>query len=312
MRVDTGNETINFLKARLKEASDPNRRDRVELVGLGFEWPNIGLIHNFDHLLGYNPLRLEEVVQAIGADENIAEARQRRFTPLFPSYRSIMADYLGLRYIAINHNQPIEKIDKRLKAGDLTLLANTREALIYENPHALPRVLFAFDWQPSNFTQLVRDGQWPQFDPRRTVLLEAAPPLRETAKALPVSQAAAVATLRTYQNTEVQVEVDTPRAGFLVLNDVWHPWWFGTIDGNPAPVLRANVIFRAVQVPAGRHIVRFEFKPLTGAMQQVAAILKGGSLEPHAVIPGDLLHTRPEASAQDLRTAFEVGIHTLH
>ena len=131
LRVDTRNETIAFLKDRLDHPSSPAQRDRVEMVGVGFEWPNIGLIHNFDHVMGYNPLRLGIAVDGLGASETVAEVWERRFTPLYPSYRSLMADMLGLRYIAVK--QPIETVDKTLKPGDLKLITRTKDAYIYEN-----------------------------------------------------------------------------------------------------------------------------------------------------------------------------------
>ncbi len=293
MRPDTKNETVTFLKAHLKQPKSSSRRDRVEMVSLGFDWPNISLIHNFDHTLGYNPLRLAEMVQGIGANETVAEIYERKFTPLFPSYRSTMADLLGLRYIAID--RPIEKLDTKLKPGDLTLVGTTRNALIYENPRALPRVLFAFDWQPANFEQMEKDGRWPSFDPRRTVLLRGKP-VTSVLQPRPVSLPEASTALDVYQNTEVQVTVNAPRAGFLVLNDVWHPWWFGTVDGKPADILRANVLFRAIQVPAGRHVVRFEFRPVEGAVKQIMAKLKDRPVEP-TLPPFPDLWIRPEASA---------------
>ena len=57
-----------------------------------------------------------------------------------------------------------------------------------------------------------------------------------------------------YRNTEVVVEADSPGGGWVVLNDLWHPWWFAEVDGQPAEILRANVLFRAVAVPPGRHM----------------------------------------------------------
>ena len=39
------------------------------------------------------------------------------------------------------------------------------------------------------------------------------------------------------------------------------------IDGAPEPLLRANVLFRAVKAPAGRHEVRFVFRPFRGVVQ---------------------------------------------
>ena len=166
---------------------------------------------------------------------------------------------------------------------------------IYENPRALPRVLFAFDWLPANFERMVKDGHWPYFDPRRTVLLRGKQSLISTLQPRPVSLPEAATAIQVYRNTEVQVTVDTTRAGFLVLNDVWHPWWFGSVDGKPAEIHRANVLFRAIEVPAGKHVVRFEFKPVEGAVKEIMAYLTGKPIEPPAPVWERWF--RPEASA---------------
>ena len=57
-------ETVALLKAKLAAAAAPDRRDRVELIGIAYHWPNIGLIHDFDHLFGHNPLRLQDFERA--------------------------------------------------------------------------------------------------------------------------------------------------------------------------------------------------------------------------------------------------------
>ena len=61
----------------------------------------------------------------------------------------------------------------------------------------------------------------------------------------------------------------------LLLNDVWHPWWRASIDGNATEILRANAIFRAVQVPPGKSTVRFTFEPLCGAWQELREKVTG-------------------------------------
>ncbi|HEY8581093.1 MAG TPA: hypothetical protein VIL72_14495, partial [Beijerinckiaceae bacterium] len=113
----------------------------------------------------------------------------------------------------------------------------------------------------ADFDAMIRDGAWPDFDPRRTVLLADA--ADETARA------PGTARIESYRNTEVTVAVDSPDGGWLVLNDVWHPWWRVEIDGRPAPLLRANVIFRAVRTPPGAHVVRFVFAPFAGLWAQM-------------------------------------------
>jgi len=43
--------------------------------------------------------------------------------------------------------------------------------------------------------------------------------------------------------------------------DAYDPGWRATLDGGAAPLLRANVAFRAVPVPAGRHEVELRYRP---------------------------------------------------
>src|SRR6516164_1419863 len=263
LRANTDDETVRLLKARLAGAAAPDRRDRVELVGIEYHWPNLSLAQGFDHVFGHNPLRLRWFQEATHVGDTVAIASQRVFSPLYPSYRSAFADLLGVRFIATG--VPVEQIDSSLKPGDLNFIARTKDAYVYENPRALPRVMLLTDWRLANFDELLRVG-WPSVDPRRTVLLKKAP--------IGFSPGAAVGTVGTarllrYANTEVVVEAESPAGGILLLNDVWHPWWRASIDGVDAEILKADVIFRAVVCPRGRHEIRFTFHPFAGALAEV-------------------------------------------
>ena len=141
--------TIAFLKQRVAADLSPTRRDRVELAGIDFHWPNASMTHRLENTLGYNPVRLRWYSEATGAGDHVALPDQRKFSPLFPSYRSRLADLLGLRYIA--SRGPIEDIDPHLEPGALPVVAKTAEAVIAENPAALPRVMFATQWQVADF-----------------------------------------------------------------------------------------------------------------------------------------------------------------
>jgi hypothetical protein len=255
----TNNATIAILKSKVVD--DEKRRDRVELTGLGFHWPNASLTHSLENTLGYNPLRLRLYSEVTGAEDHVGLPDQRKFSPLFPSYRSKLAALLGLRFIATG--TPIDTIDTKLKPGDLPLVARTSDGFIYENRNTYDRVLFATAARTADFDRLLQDGQWPDVDLRTTVLLEEAPPARST-PARPGQ-----ARIASYRNTEIELDADSPDGGWVVLNDVWQPWWFAEVDGRPAEILRANVLFRAVAVPPGRHKVTFTFRPLAGALNQL-------------------------------------------
>jgi len=71
----------------------------------------------------------------------------------------------------------------------------------------------------------------------------------------------APAMIRRYEERLVELEVSTSVESLLVLLDAQAPGWTATVTGAPAPVLTANVAFRAVLVPAGNHVVRFEYTP---------------------------------------------------
>jgi hypothetical protein len=65
--------------------------------------------------------------------------------------------------------------------------------------------------------------------------------------------------LRRGDRLELQVELE--RDGFVVMADAWDPGWRVRVDAAAAPLLRANVGFRAVAVPAGRHRVVLVYRP---------------------------------------------------
>ena len=93
-----------------------------------------------------------------------------------------------------------------------------------------------------------------------------------------------------YRNTEVEIEADAPGGGFVVLNDVWHPWWRATVDGKPAEILKANVLFRAVVVPPGKHAVRFSFHPFAGALAELTRnAQRGVALKSRKIMSGALV-----------------------
>ncbi|CAN0049359.1 unnamed protein product, partial [Phaeothamnion confervicola] len=260
LRPDTQNETVAVLKARLAQPGEA--RPRVELIGIGYHWPNIGLVQNFDHLFGHNPLRLKDFARATNASDTVAVPEQRQFSPLLASYKSPLENLFGVRFIATG--VPAEQIDRSLRLGDLVPIGRTRDAYVYENARALPRVLLAGHWVIADFERMLANG-WPDGWTPSTVFLERAP-----RPAFPPSTVnAGTARIVSYRNTEIAVEVETPASTVLVLNDVWHPWWRATLDGAPTEILKANVLFRGVAIPPGKHVVRFSFHPFAGALAEI-------------------------------------------
>lgn len=68
-------------------------------------------------------------------------------------------------------------------------------------------------------------------------------------------------TLRRFSAERVELTVDAPHDAWLVVRDAWSPDWVATIDGAPTLVVRADLLYRAVRVPAGAHEVVFTYAP---------------------------------------------------
>jgi uncharacterized membrane protein YfhO len=59
----------------------------------------------------------------------------------------------------------------------------------------------------------------------------------------------------------VVVRAELPADGYLALFDTYTPDWKVDVDGAPAPLMRANGIFRAVHLARGTHTVTFNYRP---------------------------------------------------
>ncbi len=64
-----------------------------------------------------------------------------------------------------------------------------------------------------------------------------------------------------HDDSRVRLAVTAPTDSMLVLADAWHPGWRAMVNDEPAPIWRANLVFRAVRVPAGESTVSFVFAP---------------------------------------------------
>ncbi|HVO22901.1 MAG TPA: hypothetical protein VMW56_04665, partial [Candidatus Margulisiibacteriota bacterium] len=99
------------------------------------------------------------------------------------------------------------------------------------------------------------------FNPDREVLLHEAPetvgPTVGASTAEGVTAARVVITSE--DSSQLGVEANAPEDGFLLLADTFYPGWIAELDGTPVPIYRANLSVRAIQLPKGRHDIRFSY-----------------------------------------------------
>ena len=64
-------------------------------------------------------------------------------------------------------------------------------------------------------------------------------------------------------------------AGILVVTRTWDRGWEAEVDGAPARLVRADLAFQALGVPAGEHRIRLRYRPWSF---RIGAAISGASL----------------------------------
>lgn len=75
------------------------------------------------------------------------------------------------------------------------------------------------------------------------------------------SDSTATIELVAYEPNYLKYEVSSEKGGTVIFSEIYYPGWKSTIDGQEVAHGRANYILRAMNVPAGNHVVEFRFDP---------------------------------------------------
>jgi hypothetical protein len=254
-------------------------------------WPGLPTIERIEPVRGFNPidiLRYKEYVQFITDDDQPLRPLDQMFTgPIlgtFPIKNQELADLLGIRFLLQPADLPLEATVQTAKPESAwTCVSEDPDPVcfnfipaggsgrdcgvqplppykVYENRKAAPRAFIVphaapLPERPRILTALKHA------DFRHTVLLEGLQQKpRECMQPTDrVRQSTfQAAPIKDYQPNHITIDVNGT-AGYLVLTDIWFPGWTCEIDGQPAPVYRANYLFRAVELPHGARQAVFTF-----------------------------------------------------
>ncbi len=121
--------------------------------------------------------------------------------------------------------------------GDHTIAYRSEDVLIYRNEDVLPRA-YTLPWGA------VREANGRVALPERVTAADVGP-----------------VAVTLYDAQEVNLEVIVEEPALLVLADLAYPGWRATVDGNPAPILVVDGVFRGLALAPGTHRVRFTYRP---------------------------------------------------
>ena len=113
------------------------------------------------------------------------------------------------------------------------------------------------------------------FNPLQTAVVDKK--FETLVKAVP-SDSTATIELVSYEPNYLKYEVNSDKGGTVVFSEIYYPGWQSSIDGEEAPHGRANYILRAMNVPAGKHVVEFKFDPDSLHVTETIAFIALGLL----------------------------------
>jgi len=169
------------------------------------------------------------------------------------------------RYLTQEHNQIIQ--DKGLNKQNTKILSmlNARYILAGQNRESVFRNQYALG--NSWFVNDILTVQTPdeEINSLATTDINTTAIIDKTKFDIPTGIGAdSVATiiLTDYEPDHLQYKSKNSEKGLAVFSEVFYPeGWTASIDGKAAQSLRANYILRALEIPAGEHVIEFSFKP---------------------------------------------------
>lgn len=245
------NDEVPFVNSNIGQARNVSNQYRVLFVpdseAAAYELANIGSKYQISNISAYTPLTLarwQNFIRYLGGAEEfdrlISQSVNARFYGTFlPSL---------LRQLS---NEP-----RILEMASLRYWFSRTGTT--ENGNALPRAYAVSHYVQTNdevHSLSAIKANLPHIED--TVILENASPSYSSPSA-PTRVGADVVITR-YSADRVELDVDVAEPSIVVLTDAFYPGWRAYVDDKPATVFRANSLFRAVEVPPGRHQVVFRF-----------------------------------------------------
>ena len=204
-----------------------------------------------------NEVVLKGVDVAIGRHDFILPRYNRLIGSQLVGHPKIL-NLLNVKYIAAKSPIDAPMFDKIGVVDDLH---------VYRNPAVAPWFYMAADYiVEADEEEILGRLMAPDFDPTRTVVLEEEPAAAQGGAA--AGEDGLQVLVHDAKAGEIDLQVEAAGTRFLVVSENYHPYWRAYVDGVEQPILRANFLWKAVQVPAGSHLVEFRHRDVATAVSR--------------------------------------------
>lgn len=257
---------LETVERAIRASSNGAVRPRVEIVGLGGPWQNAAMVYGLEATNGYNPLRIGPYDRLVAPGESPYTALARRFpTGSFPGYDCLLGKLLGLEYVVLD--RPIEQMPHLHQRTVVETVMAGPTAWIYRLPSPAPRVALANTVRVADADDMVDRGQFLTRSGTTAssseVMVDDDDDLSQNYVQAALNAQPGKAQIVSWRPSRVEIAVETRTTAVLTDHALWYPGWEVEVDGVRKPLLRTDVLFRGVEIPAGAKRVVFTYRPLS-------------------------------------------------
>lgn len=76
-----------------------------------------------------------------------------------------------------------------------------------------------------------------------------------------------------YTDEKSKIKINTNKNSLLFMSDTFYPGWNAYIDGRKVSIQKANLIFRAIAVPQGEHVVILKYEPASFVLGALISVI---------------------------------------
>jgi hypothetical protein len=222
---------------------------------------NLGMIHGLEDVIIPSPLRLvrnETYLAEVGLDLGITTP-EHQLAKLTENRR--LADLSGIRFLLTTHELTLPDL-ALVKALEVPLDAGGAATVrVYENERAFERafVVGCVEEVVGHEQALAR---LLEVDPAEVAVVEREDGVPFTPLPCGAEGAPGVAQVRRKGMTGLTVDLELTRDAWLVITETRYPGQVVTLDGVPVATLQTDDLFQGIRVPAGTHVVEWEYAPI--------------------------------------------------
>jgi hypothetical protein len=130
-----------------------------------------------------------------------------------------------------------------------------KTVIVLENINVLPRAFMVYDWENDKTGTEILDALLvSNFPYKDKIFVEGYDNKPDKTGTFQVKY-------EKYLENESEIKVKTTISGLLFVSDTFYPGWKAYLDGKEVKIFKANYAFRAVEIPEGEHLLKFEYRP---------------------------------------------------